>query len=314
MSESAAAETPPVPPTKEMAKLNLCSPVEGAKKPNPFHENDPKVLEKLRKDTCRYIDPCEMQWGPFEGSSNTCNSFSATETDVRGPNYIDDGIKIKSKPAAFRFIGLSCFQHPTPICNVANRNPTLKKRLQEPDCPYLFIVNFLVPVGEETISAPMIWARTLPPGVDKGFDKTWNRFVNGDDTIRNNTFKMICQIDHCPWSISLALKAVGGMRPVLTGNKIGQEYHSGPKFFEVDLDIAASKIAKGLSGMIVSQLKKMVVNLSFVLEAGHEEGELPERVLAAARTCKGDIQKCCKLAPWAHEKSKAAADTSTKKS
>ena len=72
----------------------------------------------------------------------------------------------------------------------------------------------------------MVFARTLDVGKDPQFDKTWERFINGDDTERNNTFKMIVNILKAPFTVTASLKMFGGMKPILTGNKIGQVSHN----------------------------------------------------------------------------------------
>ena len=68
----------------------------------------------------------------------------------------------------------------------------------------------------------MVFARTLQAGKDPQFDKTWDRFINSDDEERNNTFKMIVNISKAPFTVNAALAMFGGMKPILTGNKMSQ--------------------------------------------------------------------------------------------
>ena len=66
------------------------------------------------------------------------------------------------------------------------------------------------------------------------------------------------------------------------------------------MNIGGSAVAKRVCGLILSNLKCMICDLGFVLQAGHQKGELPERLLGAVRTREGDlaIDKGFVKAPW----------------
>lgn len=72
------------------------------------------------------------------------------------------------------------------------------------------------------------------------------RFWFGDDTFRNNRFKMIPIIVKGAWSIKTAV----GQKPALTGTKLTQKYFLGPNYLEVDIDISSSTVANTILGMV----------------------------------------------------------------
>ena len=75
------------------------------------------------------------------------------------------------------------------------------------------------------------------------------------------------------------------------------------------MDIGGSAVAKKVSGLILSNFRSMICDLGFVLQAGHEEGELPERLIGTVRTRECDLTKSEGFvkAPWVKTSAPAAA-------
>jgi hypothetical protein len=71
--------------------------------------------------------------------------------------------------------------------------------------------------------------------------------------------------------------------PTLLGNKLKQYYHKGENYFELDVDVGSSNIAKNVVGLALGYAKNIVVDMGFCLQ-GNEEDELPE-VLMGTCTC-----------------------------
>ena len=67
------------------------------------------------------------------------------------------------------------------------------------------------------------------------------------------------------------------------------------------MDIGGSAVARKVSGLILSNFRSMICDLGFVLQAGHQEGELPERLIGTVRTRECDLTKAEGFvkAPWA---------------
>ena len=69
-------------------------------------------------------------------------------------------------------------------------------------------------------------------------------------------------------------------KPTLLGNKLQQQYWKGPNYFEIDVDISSSVIAKNTVGLCIGASTSIVVDMGICLQ-GNEEDELPEVMLAA---------------------------------
>ena len=72
------------------------------------------------------------------------------------------------------------------------------------------------------------------------------------------------------------------------------------KYFEVDLVIMASSVARGILSIVKSHTKSIVIDLAFIIE-GHEKELLPENVLAAFRLHSLDPDKCKELPEFEEE-------------
>ena len=94
------------------------------------------------------------------------------------------------------------------------------------------------------------------------------------DAQRDDVMKIVPRMVEGPW---VAKHAVG-QKPALLGHAITCQYHSGPGWFEMDVDISSSSTAAGALRILKSCSKSLVVDLAFVLE-GQKPGDLPEKVL-----------------------------------
>jgi hypothetical protein len=65
-------------------------------------------------------------------------------------------------------------------------------------------------------------------------------FFGNDDEFRNNRFKLIPKIVEGNMVVKMAVKDT----PTLIGNKLKQYYFKGDNYFELDIDIGSSQIAR----------------------------------------------------------------------
>ena len=86
--------------------------------------------------------------------------------------------------------------------------------------------------------------------------------------------KIVPRMVEGPW---VAKHAVG-QKPALLGHAITTAYHSGPGWFEMDVDVSSSSTAAGALRILKSCSKSLVMDLAFVLE-GQSEEALPEKIL-----------------------------------
>jgi len=126
------------------------------------------------------------------------------------------------------------------------------------------------------------------------FNTSLARFVFGDgptfDMQRNQAFKLIPHVVDGSWVIKQSV----GATPVLLGNKLRQAYHRGSNYFEVDIDIASSTVARNVVGLVEKSTRTVVVDLAILME-GKKEDELPERLLGTVQLNRIDMDKATRL-------------------
>ncbi|XP_027356153.1 protein ENHANCED DISEASE RESISTANCE 2-like [Abrus precatorius] len=145
---------------------------------------------------------------------------------------------------------------------------------------FIFAVNLQVP-GKEHHSAVFYFATDDP--VPSG--SLLGRFIEGDDSFRNQRFKLVNRIVKGPWIVK---KAVGNYSACLLGKALTCNYHRGPNYFEIDVDIGSSAIANAILRLALGYVTSVSIDMGFVVEAQTEE-ELPERLIGAVRVCQMEM-------------------------
>jgi hypothetical protein len=69
------------------------------------------------------------------------------------------------------------------------------------------------------------------------------------------------------------------------------KHFQGSNYYEVDIDIGSSRIARGVVGVVIPQSKKMMVDEAFFIE-GQRDDELPERLLGICRCARYVVMVC----------------------
>ncbi|CAJ1972383.1 unnamed protein product [Sphenostylis stenocarpa] len=148
---------------------------------------------------------------------------------------------------------------------------------------FVFAVNLQIPGGKEHHSAVFYFATEDPEPLRTG--SLLNRFVHGDDTFRNQRFKLVNRIVKGPWIVK---KAVGNHSACLLGKALNCTYHRGNNYLEVDVDIGSSAIANAILHLALGYVTAVTIDMGFVVEAQTEE-ELPERLIGAVRVCQMEM-------------------------
>lgn len=145
---------------------------------------------------------------------------------------------------------------------------------------FIFAVNLQVP-GKDQHSAVFYFAaeEPIPPG------SLLYRFVNEDDGFRNGRFKIVNRIVKGPWIVK---KAVGNYSACLLGKALTCNYYRGENYFEIDVDIASSKIASAILHLALGYVTSVTIDMGFVVEAQAED-ELPEKLIGAVRVCQMEM-------------------------
>lgn len=146
---------------------------------------------------------------------------------------------------------------------------------------FILAVNLQVP-GRDHHSAVFYFSTTsdqIPAG------SLLHRFINGDDSFRNQRFKIVNRIVKGPWIVKAT---VGNYSACLLGKALNCHYYKGPNYLEIDVDIGSSKIATAILHLALGCVTAVTIDMGFVVEAQEEE-DLPERLLGAVRVCQMEM-------------------------
>jgi len=200
--------------------------------------------------------------------------------EVRGSNYLQDGIKIPAYPSAMELVACQWSFYSKPRTHISAHPDELiqKEHAGRRDRPFLVVINFAVPLGSgEGVNMVAYFAERR--GVkDEKFDRMLCNFIHGNDTQRNQRFKIIPSVVEGNFVARRAIES----KPAILGRKIKTNYYRGPNCFEICVDVGSSKMAERLMGLVKTHAESMVLDLAFLLESQSND-ELPERILGATR-------------------------------
>lgn len=141
---------------------------------------------------------------------------------------------------------------------------------------FLFAVNLQIP-GRDHHSAVFYFATDEP--IPSG--SLLYQFIHGDDSFRNQRFKIVNRIVKGPWIVKAT---VGNHAACLLGKALTCNYHRGVNYLEIDVDIGSSAIANAVLHLALRYVTSVTIDMGFVVEAQTED-ELPERLIGAVRVC-----------------------------
>jgi len=211
---------------------------------------------------------------------NSFEDADASTIKVRGKNYLCDRIKVPSRPPLFGSIGIHNFMRgegAVPLPHVASAVPSLRNHIEARPGSFFLIVSWLIP-GPPFRTVVFAFERILPVGSDPVVDRLFQDFLDGTDDQRRKRFKYIPRLDVAPSMVLSGVRMLGGEVPTLLCNKLTAEYFRGKNYIEVSIDIASSRAANMVAGLILPKITVVCVTHTFLLE-GHSASELPERVL-----------------------------------
>ncbi|KAF5456861.1 hypothetical protein F2P56_026293 [Juglans regia] len=206
---------------------------------------------------------------------------------LRSKNYFTKRTKTPSGEYLLSPAGMDWLKSTTKLDNVLARSDNrvshalgkahaLGKSLKS----FIFAVNLQVP-GKDHHSAVFYFATEDP--IPSG--SLLYRFVNGDDSFRNQRFKIVNRIVKGPWIVK---KAVGNYGACLLGKALTCNYHRGSNYLEIDVDIGSSAIASAILHLALGYVTSVTIDMGFVVEAQAED-ELPERLIGAVRVCQMEM-------------------------
>ena len=161
--------------------------------------------------------------------------------NIRGPGYLENRVKIPSKPSAMECIGTHFSFSRDPIRNITSApgHVVQEQHVGRSDRPFLFVTNFIVPQIGNWVC---YFARRRTQPEDPVFENMLQEFIDGTDAHRNSRFKIIPGIPEG----NFIVRSTVGNKPALLGNKIDTKYYRGDNFFEVEVDVGSSVVAIGM--------------------------------------------------------------------
>jgi hypothetical protein len=211
--------------------------------------------------------------------------------NIRGNNYLQDGVKIPSKVSAMEIVALQYTFSRNPIPHIASHPASIvqEQHVGRKDRPFLFITNFLIPNVGNWVT---YFARRRGEEIDPVFEKMLQEFMDGDDEFRNQRLKIIPGIGpEGNWIVRTAV----GNKPAILGTKLTTKYHRGENYFEVEVDVGSSTVAMGLLNLVAGYCTSLDLEIAFLFESKSPD-ELPERVLGGVRAHRPNLTP-----PWWNE-------------
>lgn len=183
-------------------------------------------------------------------------------------------------------------QVPEPTQNIAaNPKNRVYQALQRGDTTFAFVMNIMVPGPPHLCFVVYLTGDKALFEEDTPFGRIARPFFHGnDEEFRNNRFKLIPKVVDGNMIIKMAVKDT----PTLIGNKLKQYYYKGDNYFEVDIDVGSSSVARNITGLAIGYSKAIVVDMGICLQ-GNEDSELPEVILGACSCIHVDTSHAKKL-------------------
>jgi hypothetical protein len=232
------------------------------------------------------------------GSHSSCWSVPpCTNFHVRGPNYLNDKVKVSSGEFLFPCRGCDLFLTDNAPINIGRNRSILGGKLR--DLP-TFIINYRLPWGvfisyyeipEQFV--PFVRrgngygdrSRPLPSMVNMtAGERCVCNFLLSDSDTKNKLLKLIPMVVDGPWVVK---KVVGG-KPAMVGTKLPVSYVYQPPvngladYLEADLDIVSSAAARNILAVVRSYTQVLTIDLGFCIQ-GQTSEELPEQMMLGLR-------------------------------
>ncbi|KAL2338480.1 hypothetical protein Fmac_012926 [Flemingia macrophylla] len=211
--------------------------------------------------------------GKDDNDTNCWTSPSGKGFMIRGKNYLKDSSKVVGGDPLLRLVAVDWFTVDKAVDRIALHPKCLVQTQAGKKLPFILVINLQVP-AKPNYSLVLYYAADRPINNNSLLDK----FVNGSDTFRDSRFKLIPSIVEGYWMVKRAV----GTKACLLGKAVTCKYFRQDNFFEIDVDIGSSSVARSVIGLVLGYVTCLVVDLAILIEA-KEEAELPEYILGTVR-------------------------------
>jgi hypothetical protein len=232
-------------------------------------------------DGSRYEDFSRRK---FEGQEHCWDAPDATETLVRGANYLSDSRKIRSQSSMLDLVDVHLMKSREEVVFYSQSSKSRIKSLREAgDSRFFFILNFRLPPVHLCITWAVpedcAWSRR-PEGV------LFERFLRMSDKERNSRVKVLPKVTEGPWLVKTGMPD----RPGIVGKKVDIVHNSGPNHTEMSVNCISSSTGRRIVNLLTGAAKHFGMELYLIIE-GQRQDELPERILGGLSIHQGDLLK-----------------------
>lgn len=211
--------------------------------------------------------------GKDDNDTNCWTSPSGKGFMIRGKNYLKDSSKVVGGDPLLRLVAVDWFTVDKAADRIALHPKCLVQSEAGKKLPFILVINLQVP-AKPNYSLVLYYAADRPINKNSLLDK----FVSGSDTFRDSRFKLIPSIVEGYWMVKRAV----GTKACLLGKAVTCKYFRQDNFFEIDVDIGSSSVARSVIGLVLGYVTSLVVDLAILIEAKEDE-ELPEYILGTVR-------------------------------
>jgi len=256
-------------------------------------DNSPTIVSRRLQSTAKIVEEAEEQDemlkpmpAQLQEQVEVWGSFSPADASallLRGPTYLLDNVKVQNANPSFQLASFVIFTGKSCISHIA-AEPDSYIALHRRPGDFFFVVNFTI----NNINVVMYLLQKPDTGSKtEGHGLCLETLLNGTDAERNSRFKLIPYASTAPYVVKRAV----GTKPAIIGKKLTTVWHSeAGKYIEADIDVNSSKVGASIFKIVKGYAKKLVLDLSFTIEA-QTNTELVggERLLGGVRVCNVDL-------------------------
>ncbi|KAL3684735.1 hypothetical protein R1sor_002757 [Riccia sorocarpa] len=241
-------------------------------------------------------EPAEVDWsmfkgsvpkGPLEGGKHCFSQPDSSFFKIRGPNFLLTRTLVPAGEPLCKLVTVDWYKakEKIQIQNIASRPENLVQKAVGKDV-FFVVVNLQVP---QAVEHSLVFYFATHKVIREG--SLLHKFIKGDDSFRDSRLTLIPAIAEGSWIIKQAV----GSRPTIMAQILEVNYHNGPNYMEIDVNLGSSGVVRGVLGLVFGYITSIVVDMAFLIR-GETEEELPEHILGVVRLSRIEMGKA-KLLP-----------------
>eukprot|EP00850_Spirogloea_muscicola_P015244 SM000115S23923 [mRNA] locus=s115:187998:194068:- [translate_table: standard] len=175
-----------------------------------------------------------------------------------------------------KLLAVDCYKHEGKLDAFATTPGCIVQSPEGKRLPFILVVNLQIPGKPRNYSVIAYLVAPKPIRPRSLLDK----FVNGSDSFRDASFKLLPAVVKGYWIVKRAV----GKTVVTVAQSLSCNYIRGPNFLEIDIDIGSSSVARGMMSLVLKFIASLVIDLAIFIEPPPEEwGRADNYLLGAMR-------------------------------